>query len=494
MDFLDPQAKRRHIIRLVIGYGLMIVLIGLATFILLFQAYGFDVDRKTGQVIQNGLVFVDSAPDNGAVIFNNDEQKNRTNNRFALPAGQYDLQIKKDGYRDWRRSFALNGGEVERFTYPLLLPNKLNSRQIQAYEQIPTFVTESPDRRWAVVNQGSSLTNFTEYDMNSLENNVPRSRAFSVPAGVFSAAAGDHAIELVEWSNDNKNFLVKHTYEGGSEFVMLSRDQPETSVNINKFLGQNPTKITLRDKKFDQWYLYNEVDGTLQLADAKKSVAPLLKGVTAYKTHDDDTILYSERMPDGKSQRVLIRQGDETYTVKEVVSSTVLLEIAKYNGDWYIVIGADGEQKTYIYREPVATLQKRDGTKPTPTAVQKTSGPMTHVSFSQNTRFISTQSGQHFEIYDTEYNQSYRYDVPSPIDGGAKAVWMDGHRLLVRSQNKAFTFDFDGSNNQELVSSLPHSPLLFDRDYEIIYSVNNSTNPAGKTAFFGTDLKLEADK
>ncbi len=84
MDFLDPKAKRRHKIRLFIGYGLMAAVILSTSAILVFQAYGFDVDRKTGEVIHNGLVFVDSAPDNASVRFNGQEQKQKTNNRFKL--------------------------------------------------------------------------------------------------------------------------------------------------------------------------------------------------------------------------------------------------------------------------------------------------------------------------------------------------------------------------------------------------------------------------
>src|SRR5689334_19275883 len=124
MDFLDPKARRRHTIRLYIGYGLMATLILIASAILVFQAYGFDLDRKTGEVIQNGLVFVDSAPDKANVFFNDELQKAKTNNRFALPSGDYTLKIQKDGYRDWHRTFSITGGAVERFSYPLLLPTK----------------------------------------------------------------------------------------------------------------------------------------------------------------------------------------------------------------------------------------------------------------------------------------------------------------------------------------------------------------------------------
>ena len=494
MDFLDPKAKRRHLTRLIIGYGLMAILIGLATFLLIIRAYGFDLDRKTGQVIQNGLVFVDSAPDGATIKFNKETKSEKTNDRFALPAGQYDMQINKEGYREWRRGFSLNGGEVERFTYPLLIPTNLSRQEIKSYDAPPSFVTESPDRRWVIMSQAASLTSFIEYDLNSLTVNKPKERPLGLPAGLFTSADGAHSLELVEWSTDNKHILIKHSFVGGTEFVVVSRDQPETSININKLLGQNPTKVILRDKKFDSWYLYTEAGGILQTADAKKVITPALSGVSAFKTHDADTILYSQLQPDGKTQRVTLQQGKDSYVVKEVASATVFLEIARYDGAWYTVIGADGEQKTYIFRNPLDVLQKRDGTKPTPISILKTKGPMTQVSFSQNTRFIVTQSGQHFEVYDAEYEQAYRYDIAKKFDEGTAVVWMDGHRFLARNQSKSIIFDFNGSNIQELVGNLPSASVSFDRDYNVLYSIDSSASAAGKYSLYGTELRLPQDK
>ena len=87
MDFLDPREKKLRNIRLMIGYVLMTVLIFTATLVLVFQAYGFGVDRKTGEVIQNGLVYIDSAPDKADIYIDGVKQQDRSNARLALKAG-----------------------------------------------------------------------------------------------------------------------------------------------------------------------------------------------------------------------------------------------------------------------------------------------------------------------------------------------------------------------------------------------------------------------
>lgn len=495
MDFLDPKARRHHKIRLFIGYGLMAAVILTTSAILVFSAYGFDVDRKTGEVIQNGLVFIDSAPDGAIVRFNGQEQKDRTNNRFALPSGDYNVAIEKNGYRQWQRSFTLNGGEVERFNYPLLVPSTLERREIQAFPLSPTIVTQSPDRRWVLVGQAGSLVNYAEYDLNSLDgpSKDPQVRQFGLPADLFTAAEGGHLIEPVEWSTDNRHVLIKHSFANSYEFVVISRDQPATSININRLLGQNPTKVTLRDKKFDQWYIYEQQGGVLQIATANKVVTPVASEVTAYKTHDDSTLLYATLVNNGANQRITLKQGNAAYTVREVAPGPLMLEIARYDNRWYAVIGSDTEQKTYIYEDPVATLQKRDGSLVTPVAILKSTGPLTSVSFSHNTRFIAAQSGQHFEIYDAEYDQTFRYDIAAVFDAGNPVVWMDGHRLSGRSGGKAVVFDFDSSNQQELVAAQAGSPLLFNQDYEVLYNIDASAQ-ADKSGLFVTQLRLPGDR
>lgn len=498
MDFLDPKAKKRHKIRLFIGYALMGTVILTTSAILVFSAYGFDVDRKTGEVIQNGMVFVDSAPDGAEVVFNDKLQGYKTNNRFSLPSAQYSLKIQKQGYRDWNRSFQLDGAEVERFTYPMLIPLNLEPREIQAYNSAPSFSTNSPDRRWAIVSAGNSITEFTEYDLNNLEgaDDNPQTKKITLPSNLFTQADGDHSLTLVEWSTDNKHFLVKHNFAGGYEFVIIARDQPNNSININKLLGQNPGSVVLRDKKYDEWYLYTKEGGILQSADTKKSIEQVATNVTAFKTHDSDTILYATRSSaEATSQMVKVKQGSDVYDIKEVPVSALFLDIAKYDGKWRVVVGVDAEKKTYVYTDPVNELQKKNDKKSIETTtVLRSTGPINWVGFSNNTRFIVAQSGQHFDVYDFEYKERFRYDIENKFDVNTKVEWIDGHRMSARSGEKAIIFDFDGSNKQELVNVSPVAPLIFDRDYTVLYTITKAKSDAAKQAIFATELRLEGDK
>ena len=95
MDFLDPKKRRAYNIRLMIGYALLSTAIILGTVILVYAVYGYGINTKTGQIIQNGLLFVDSNPSGATISISGSSQTSTTSARLILPAGNYTLTLSK---------------------------------------------------------------------------------------------------------------------------------------------------------------------------------------------------------------------------------------------------------------------------------------------------------------------------------------------------------------------------------------------------------------
>lgn len=493
MDFLDPKKKRSRQIRLNIGHALMVILVFVATYIMVFRAYGYDIDTKTGEVIQNGLVYIDSAPDGATIKINGKTEKSSTNTRLSLVEGAYNLEISKDGYRSWQRSFNLEGGEVLRFTYPMLLPNDLNSTELQAFDSV-TFATESPNRRWILLAAKNNLQTMTLIDLEQRTNEKPTSSTLTFNQSLFTQAAGDHQFKLVEWSTNNRHLLVQHNWPGGQEFVMLDREKPVESYNINKTINQNPSQVSLFDKSFDKLFIYDATIKKLARADIKTgAITDFANDVISYKSHGDDTVMLSQIDAIDKTKaNIIIRHKDKNYSIRQIpLADNIPLDIARFDGKWYIVFGVSSEERSFVYRNPLDLASNPDAVR---AIVLRNRGAPEQVAFSQNARFIMSRAGQNFSVYDAEQEKRSSYTINQPFDVGLPPAWMDGHRLMAVSGGKVIIFDYDGINQQILVNTDPNLPPMFDRDYTELYTVNNSTVSAGKIGLFLTQLRLQGDK
>lgn len=496
MDFLDPKKKRAHRTRLFIGYGLMAIAIAIASTILVFEAYGFDLDRKTGTVIQNGLLFIDAHPEPAQITLNG-EDKGQTDARLVIPDGQYTVGLKRDGYRQWQRTFRLEGSRIERLVYPFLFPEKLDSEDVQLYGSSPLFSTQSPDRKWVLVQRNGSTSTFDLFD---LSKELVNATELVIPPTLFTNnGVSTHTLELAEWSNDNRHVLLKHTFDGGFEFIMLDREEPSQSLNVNQVLGQSPAAITLRDKKFDELYLHSAPGGTLQLGNIRtRAVTPLLNGVLAYKTYSTEEVLFvTAEGADAERVLVKIRAADKVYTLRELPAgdANYLVDISKFDGSWYMLAGASSEKKAYVYKDPFDILNRTTGNRnPIPETVLKTDAVGQYVSFSANVRFMALQSGSEFAVYDAENDRLHRYDTKLKLAPNEKARWMDGHRLILNSEGKLKVIEFDGNNPQELIG-LAGNPLpFFDRDYDRLFSLSPSVGVPGRTALVMSYMRISADR
>ncbi|HEU4913952.1 MAG TPA: PEGA domain-containing protein [Candidatus Saccharimonadales bacterium] len=473
MEYLDPKKQKAHLIRLVIGYILVGTALIMTAVILLYQAYGFGI--KNGEVIQNGLVFVSSRPRPADVYINGVLSEKTTNSRLLLPAGQYTFKMQREGYRTWQRAVPIEGGSVSRFDYPVLFPVKLTTAKVATYASAPSLWTQSPDRRWALVQNPAAYNVFDMYDLDS-----PKAEAtqLSLPTTIFNSSTGVHGWELVKWSSNNRHVLLKHlTDDNGtkaSEYILVDREDAAASLNLTNKLGVNPSQIELRDDKYDKYYLFDKTTATLKTATLERPTPePFLDGVLAFKPHGENRVLYvTTTKTDAGKAAVRLRDGEKTYTVRQVpASDTYLVDLAQYSGDWYIVAGSAADNRAYVYKNPVDLLRKAGSDPIAPVHVLKVIAP-NHVSFSDNARFIMAESGPQFAVYDAETERGYAYTQKMPLDVPQKhATWMDGHRMMYVSGGKVFVFEFDNANKETLNAMNPAYTPFFDPKYQTLYSL-----------------------
>lgn len=472
MDFLDPNKKRSNRIKLFIGYFLVAVAIGLASLILLLYVSGYAIDG--GRIIQKGLVFISSRPEGAQVdikgLHNNEEYQDHTNSRTEVKEGRYKVVLSAKGYRNWEREFNVDGGSVERMAYPFLFPEQLETQQMKNYQSLPQIVSSSPDRHWLVVMQPAAFGTFDVYD-----SGVPEKQptSFGVPAGVLSPATGEQSLKVVEWSNDNVNFLCKHTFDGKTEFIIINRDKPEQSFNVNTLTGQSPSQVSLKDKHIDELFLHMGEGGLLQSFNVKTKVfTPLVAQTYAYKSYGTDMLVYVSLKADNPGLfAAYIRQGDKAYKLRDLLADTTyVVDVSRFSDAWYVAVGAASENKVFVYKNPLDVLASQSSNRVLFARTLRIENPQT-VSFSANTRNIAVQSGQKFAVYDAETDRQYSYTISDKIDTDRPAEWMDGHRLATSTDGNVLIFDFDGLNQQKLMTIDPSKDVAYDRSYDFAFSL-----------------------
>ncbi len=478
MDFLDPKKRKAHSRRLFIGYGLMTIAIGLGAVILLYASFGFGVDRS-GNIFQNGIVFLASTPDQAQVKITNSEgtfsKTSVTSDRLNLKADEYNFEFLKKGYRPWKRTVELRGGSVERLVYPLLFPDKLITSRKKQYASAPGLVTQSPDKKLIIIQQPGTLGGF---DVFSSGGSIEQKTGFKLSSSLFPAGAKTEKLELVDWAKDNRHLLVSYKSGKTKTFILIDTQKPSSSINLNNTFGVSPLVAVLRDKKPDSFYFQLTDNRLLNAQINNKTLSLVAKNVTDFDSHGNDTILYVSKK-NTKMVNVFIRQNNTVQLLRQLpLDEEYNLDMSTFNGKLFVVAGAKKDDNTYVYRDPVkAFLRKKTDTELTTRTLRLKN--VNQVSFSESSQFIAAQSGQNFDVYDADQDRQYHYKITDKIDPGSQVSWMDGHRLAFVSKNKLAVFDFDGINKQTLVSSGSQFPAMFNPDYSQLFVVSpiaNSSN------------------
>jgi PEGA domain len=497
MDFLDPKKQRAHTIRLLIGYVLVGIALMITTTILLYQAYGFGLN-KNGQVIQNGLVFVSSRPSSADIYLNGKRYKNNTDTRMVLPSGQYTFDLQREGYRAWKRAVTVEGGSVERFDYPLLIPTKLASSVVKKYDKAPGVVLQSPDHRWMIVQSGDSPLGFEAFDLNSPKT-APQ--ALTLPDNAVTQGTGTQSWELVEWADDNRHVLLKHIFQKNDqtaiEFVLMDRQDPTLSINLNSTLNTTPTGVTLRNQTYDQYYVFDQTAATLKTASLKQPVPEaLLEHVLTYAASGNFLLYATDDVQMPGKIIIKMRQDSNTTTLRQFTAAPTqyMLGLRQYGGNWYVTMGAQAENKLYVYKNPLNALHEKPGDPLVPVGVLKVTSP-TYLSFSPQSRFVMLESGQRIALYDAEKDKTDAYALKDPLDMPATNVtWVDNYHLAFGSGGQLMLLDFDNANLQTLVATSSSYVPVFDRQYRVLYTLRPADDAPAQTALMSTPLRTAKDQ
>lgn len=466
----------------------------MAGLILMQQAtngYGLD---KNGTVIQNGLLFLSSQPSGAEIYLNGKLNSNKTDARLTLPSDVYNVELRRPGYVSWRRTIELDAAQVEHFDYPLLFPTQLSTTSLASITGTPAMSTQSPDHRWLLVSANDNPLAFSVYD---LKNPAKPATTISLPTNVLTAGLSQ-SWQVSEWADDNQHVVLEHHYDGKTEYILVDRSTPDQSINLTTTLSVNPSKLTLSNRKYDQYYVFDTVAHTLQTAVLKTAIlTPLLDHVLAYQSYGDDTVLYvtDSGATAGKSI-VKLKVGATTYTIRSVATApSYVLNLATYSGVMYVACGSGGDGRAYVYKDPVSQIKSRINSLAVPVYVFHVLQP-NYLAFSTNAQYILIENGSQISVYDLLNKHGYSYSLSGPIDAPATHVnWMDGNRIDYISNGKVTVIDYDKMNARTLISASSAYVPAFSPDFKLLFVLTHSAlTGSTDSVLTQTSLRTAADR
>lgn len=465
MHRVNPKHRRAAALRFV-TYGVTMTLTVLTTVLLLYIALGYRFDGQNGRVVRSGLLLVDSNPEAASVFVNNELKDTAAPSRFVLAAGDYDLKLQKRGYRDWSKKVNVSISAVREVNYPLMIPTKLTARKL-AQVETPSLISQSKDRKLLLsyIN-GQSTMLLTELDPQApKQTSLNLSSAFTRENGQLGT------FRVVEWALNNKFILLEHTSAGGKvELISLNVTKPEEAVNITTLYGVEITS-DIHYAGGDINKVYSLSGGILKRYNLETSeTETILQDVVSYQPYADDTILFT-RTNISKKNEVGIWQDKITTVIRSDIdpASLPLLKYASFDQHFYFVIALSGGNVVTVYRDP---LKKPILSKQLPLTTFEFDKTQ-NLSFSSSSQFIMVQNGSTFKTYDLDDFKLYTTTLPYVVAPGSIIEWADGHHVQVTSsETQNYIIEYDGQNQQTLVTSKPGTKLFYADNYQHLYRYN----------------------
>ncbi len=495
MDYLDPKKKKAKKIRLMVMYALLGIAISIGTVIFVYLANGYYIDRETGTVIQNGLIYVDSKPESATIHLNGVQQRGNTDARLVVPEGTYDIELRRDGYHSWKRNVILEGGNLRRLTYARLIPQELQSEAALTLPSLPSTISQSNDKRWLIAAFADRPLVMQAVDLSSA---TPQLIEVPLPLDILSTKEAG-TWKIVEWADDHRTFLAQYTTASADEYVLIDRTNPAASVNVTKvFPAQKITAVSMRNRKNDLQHVFSASTGTLYRANAKTGeITGYISDVVDYVSYGDDAVLYvTEKDAKVGYVRAILHKGDKDFPLREIKKDTkYLLEMSKLGSSLVMGIGSSAEGRVLVYNDPLHAIEENDfSSLPVPTTVLRVDSPQ-ELSISADSSVIMARSGQNYASHEFEEDRTYIFTriVASPLSEEIR--WMDGRHFTASGEDgKQYLLDFDGSNEHELSPSQINLGSIFDEQIDLQLTFMPASSDGAQARMMRTFMRASRDR
>ena len=258
---------------------------------------------------------------------------------------------------------------------------------------------------------------------------------------------------MVAWAYDNKFVLVKHVFDGKTEWISVNTANKSEVKNVSVSLGVDAVDVQFSRNDANTFYLLT-ANGEVRRAniDQRSLSGPLLREVDNFSLYAGSTIAYATK-PDANGVRsvgYLTADAKAPRVVEhfnDAVDIPLRIVINKYYGRHYFVV-AKGKDVTILTSELPASDMADPALfkKLTSLTLEDT---VKWVGFSPDDhRFIYAQGENGLMVYDLDMSQAFH-----PVIAGATEPieWVDQFHFTAATGGELKIYDFDGTNSHVMM-------------------------------------------
>ena len=134
---------------IILSYFAFDAAIVITTTVLVAYGQGYSYDFHTNKFSLNGLLVLDSTPQGADIKINGTSIHRKTPYRSTLEAGEYEIDITKNGYHDWHKKLSISASEVVSVPQIIMVPTALRLETLTTEANVLILVGSSDQRHFA---------------------------------------------------------------------------------------------------------------------------------------------------------------------------------------------------------------------------------------------------------------------------------------------------------------------------------------------------------
>lgn len=468
------QQTRKQLIRRFIVYALMSLSVVVIVVLLMLAVLGYSF--KDNQLEQGGLLKFGSVPTNAIVTLDQVQLSSRTPNQVTADARSHSVTISRNGYHSWHKTIDLKPGMVGWLTYARLMPTEPKSQKIRPTPQLASMMA-SPDRKWISMIEDETkptvlVANIQNDEIAYEQLNLPSTSFTPPPSGKTSS------FKIDSWSPNGRYMLLRHTYDiGRMEWILVDREDEARSKNISVRLGLASDRVIFAaNDGRTALAITDDAVRRLNLSDETIS-RPLITNVQEFSVFNEHTILYTTKADPTTGLRTIGYLADGMDTPQTLADypndgQPIHIDMTDYFGKRYVVTshGAvvkvlSGQLPRPSYKGDLKTVTNYTA----PAAINK-------LSFSSNSRLIIAETGAGFAVHDLELSKTTTTQLKDLATPARPLRWVDSYLTWYDAGGMLRFYEFDGSNQQNLVSVAEGFDIAISPNQEYLYAVGRDAN------------------